>query len=85
MIGTDRRAGRFGTIWDTKRLAWAQYNGQSVADGNSLYLVGKVLGHSQAATTQRYAHLQLDPVRAVADRTSHRLADALMGIAHVGR
>jgi integrase len=51
----------------------------AVADGNSLYLVGKVLGHSQAATTQRYAHLQLDPVRAVADRTSHKLADALMG------
>jgi integrase len=51
----------------------------AVADGSSLYLVGKVLGHSQAATTQRYAHLQLDPVRAVADRTSHKLADALMG------
>ena len=51
----------------------------AVADGNSLYLVGKVLGHSQAATTQRYAHLQLDPVRAVADRTSHKLADALTG------
>jgi integrase len=52
----------------------------AVADGNSLYLVGKVLGHSQAATTQRYAHLQLDPVRVVADRTSHKLAAALMGV-----
>jgi integrase len=51
----------------------------AVADGNSLYLVGKVLGHSQAATTQRYAHLQLDPIRAVADRTSHKLAEALTG------
>ena len=51
----------------------------AVAAGSSLYLVGKVLGHSQAATTQRYAHLQLDPVRAVADRTSHKLANALMG------
>lgn len=51
----------------------------AVADGSSLYLVGKVLGHSQAATTQRYAHLQLDPVRAVADRTSRKLAGALAG------
>lgn len=51
----------------------------AVADGSSLYLVGKVLGHSQAATTQRYAHLQLDPVRAVADRTSRKLAGALKG------
>lgn len=51
----------------------------AVADGDSLYLVGKVLGHTQASTTQRYAHLQLDPVRAVADRTSRRLADALSG------
>ena len=51
----------------------------AVADGDSLYLVGKVLGHTQAATTQRYAHLQLDPVRAVADRTSRKLAGALKG------
>jgi len=51
----------------------------AVADGDSLYLVGKVLGHTQASTTQRYAHLQLDPVRAVADRTSRRLAGALAG------
>ena len=51
----------------------------AVADGGSLYLVGKVLGHTQAATTQRYAHLQLDPVLAVADRTSRKLADALRG------
>ena len=51
----------------------------AVADGTSLYLVGKVLGHTQASTTQRYAHLQLDPIRAVADRTSRKLAGALKG------
>ena len=49
----------------------------AVAAGDLLYLVGKVLGHTQAATTQRYAHLQLDPVRAVADRTARTLAGAL--------
>ena len=51
----------------------------AVADGSSLYLLGKVLGHSQTATTERYAHLQLDPVRAVADRTSRKIAEALKG------
>lgn len=51
----------------------------AVADQASLYLVGKVLGHTQAETTQRYAHLQLDPVRAVADRTAKKIAGALEG------
>jgi integrase len=51
----------------------------AVADRESLYLVGKVLGHTQAETTQRYAHLQLDPVRAVADRTARKIAGALSG------
>jgi len=51
----------------------------AVAEGSSLYLVGKVLGHTQAETTQRYAHLQLDPVRAVADRTARKIAGALEG------
>jgi integrase len=51
----------------------------AVADGSSLYLIGRVLGHTQAETTQRYAHLQLDPVRAVADRTSKKIAGALGG------
>lgn len=49
----------------------------AVANGTSLYLVGKVLGHTQAATTSRYAHLDIDPVRAVADQTSRHLAGAL--------
>jgi integrase len=57
----------------------------AVADGGSLYLVGKVLGHTQAATTQRYAHLQLDPVRAVADRTARKLAGALQGWSGKGK
>lgn len=54
----------------------------AVADHASLYLIGKVLGHTQPETTQRYAHLQLDPVRAVADRTSRKIAGALDGKGH---
>jgi integrase len=46
----------------------------AVSGGDSLYLVGKVLGHRQVRTTERYAHLMDDPFRTVADRTSERIA-----------
>jgi site-specific recombinase XerD len=49
----------------------------AVAGGESLYIVGKMLGHSQAVTTQRYAHLAIDPVLAAADRTARRIAAAM--------
>ncbi len=38
----------------------------AVAAGLSLPIIGKMLGHTQAATTERYAHLAADPVRAAA-------------------
>jgi integrase len=50
--------------------------------GESLVLIGALLGHRQASTTQRYAHLSDDPVRAAADRISGRLATALGGSAN---
>jgi len=49
----------------------------AVSGGDSLYLVGKVLGHQQARTTERYAHLSDDPLRAVADRTARQIAAAM--------
>ncbi len=49
----------------------------AVAGGDSLYLVGKVLGHQQASTTERYAHLADDPLRAVADKAAGRIAAAM--------
>lgn len=45
----------------------------AVSSGQSLYIVGKLLGHSQAQTTQRYAHLAPDPVRQAADDVSAEL------------
>ena len=51
----------------------------SVASGSSLYILGKVLGHTQASTTERYAHLRDDPVQALADSTSQKIAAALKG------
>ena len=49
----------------------------AVAGGDSLYLVGKVLGHRQSRTTEVYAHLADDPLRAVADRTARQIAAAM--------
>ncbi len=34
----------------------------AVADGASLFLVGKLLGHANSRTTERYAHLSGDPL-----------------------
>ncbi|WP_395644598.1 tyrosine-type recombinase/integrase [Terricaulis sp.] len=42
--------------------------------GESLQVIGKALGHRQAQTTERYAHLTDDPVRRLADRVGERLA-----------
>jgi integrase len=39
------------------------YASHLVSGGHSLPLVGRLLGHTQAATTQRYAHLADDPLR----------------------
>jgi integrase len=47
--------------------------------GESLLIIGRLLGHSQASTTERYAHLADDPVRAAADRIGARIAAAMRG------
>jgi integrase len=53
----------------------------AIAGGHSLFLVGKVLGHKRARTTEGYAHLAADPVLAVADTTAARIVEAMRGIA----
>ena len=42
----------------------------AVAQGLSLEIIGKLLGHAQAATTQRYAHLADAPLRAATEKVS---------------
>lgn len=44
-----------------------------------LPIIGKLLGHSQAATTQRYAHLDADPLRRAADTIRATIAAAMAG------
>jgi integrase len=38
------------------------------SSGTSLYIVGRLLGHSRPTTTQRYAHLVEDPLREQTER-----------------
>jgi integrase len=72
------RAGLPGLRLHDLRHSFASF---AVADGNTLYMVGKVLGHKHARTTEVYAHLADDPLRAVADRTAARIAAAMKGAA----
>jgi integrase len=46
------------------------------AQGLSLLVLGKLLGHSQAATTAKYAHLSDDPLRAAAEKITGAIANA---------
>ncbi|MBV8439730.1 MAG: site-specific integrase [Hyphomicrobiales bacterium] len=45
----------------------------AVADGASLFLIGKLLGHANARTTERYAHLSNDPLQDAANQIGRRI------------
>jgi integrase len=74
-----RKACKLAAISDM-RLHDLRHNfaSEAVSSGQSLYIVGKLLGHSQQQTTQRYAHLAANPVKAAADATSSSLARQML-------
>lgn len=45
--------------------------------GFSLPVIGKLLGHSNVKTTERYAHLAADPLRRASDAISGAIAEAM--------
>jgi len=47
--------------------------------GLGLPIIGALLGHTQASTTERYAHLAADPLRAANEAIGRRLAAAING------
>jgi integrase len=49
------------------------------AAGDSLLVIGALLGHHDQATTQRYAHLSNDPLHAAADRIAGHIASVMKG------
>lgn len=54
------------------------FGNRAAGGGESLLVVGKILGHRESRTTERYtAHLSQDPLRAAADRVSGGIAAAL--------
>jgi integrase len=54
----------------------------AAASGMGLPIIGKMLGHTQAQTTQRYAHLASDPVKAAAATVASKIAAAMAGGKH---
>ena len=50
-----------------------------VSSGLSLSIVGKLLGHTQASTTQRYAHLADEPLRQAAELFGSKVGKKVEG------
>ena len=71
-----RRAGLEGVRLHDLRHTYASFG---AGGGLGLPIIGKLLGHTQAATTQRYAHLDADPLRRASDAIGGRIAAALDG------
>jgi integrase len=53
------------------------YASIAAAGGASLLMIGRLLGHRNTVTTERYAHLSADPLRAVNDRVGERISAAM--------
>jgi integrase len=75
-----RRIRKAAKIEDV-RLHDLRHSFASVAasGGQSLVVIGKMLGHSQPATTARYAHLADDPVKAASEAVGRHIAAAMDG------
>ncbi len=73
------RAIRQAAGLDDVRLHDLRHAFASVAasSGMGLPIIGKMLGHSQPATTARYAHLASDPVKAAAAAVAGKIAAAM--------
>ena len=69
-----RRAGLKGVRIHDLRHSHASVG---ASEGLSLPMIGAILGHTQSATTQRYAHLANDPLRRASDRIGASIAAAM--------
>jgi integrase len=69
-----KRAGLDGVRLHDLRHSFASFG---AAAGDSLLVIGKLLGHSDSKTTSRYAHLADDPVKSAANRIAGSIAAAM--------
>ncbi|MER8655261.1 tyrosine-type recombinase/integrase [Mesorhizobium sp. M0847] len=77
-VTTDSRGRERITLTPTARLHDLRHTYASVlaSAGLSLPIIGALLGHTQPATTARYAHLMDDPLRQATERVAAILAPA---------
>lgn len=69
-----KRAGLDGLRIHDLRHSFASFG---AGGGMGLPVIGKLLGHTQSATTQRYAHLDADPLRKASDAIASTIAAAM--------
>lgn len=69
-----QRAGLSGVRLHDLRHTYASFG---AGGGLGLPIIGRLLGHSQVATTARYAHLDNDPLRRASESIAGRIAAAL--------
>lgn len=71
-----KRAGLTGVRLHDLRHTYASFG---AGGGLGLPIIGRLLGHAQAATTARYVHLDNDPLRRASEEIAGRIAAALDG------
>jgi integrase len=71
-----KHAGLVGVRLHDLRHTYASFG---AGGGLDLPIIGRLLGHAQAATTARYAHLDNDPLRRASEAIAGRIAAAMDG------
>jgi integrase len=71
-----KQAGLVGVRLHDLRHTYASFG---AGGGLGLPIIGRLLGHTQASTTARYAHLDNDPLRRASEAIAGRIAAALDG------
>jgi integrase len=69
-----------GLDWATLHILRHSFASHGAGAGLGLPVIGRLLGHKDAATTARYAKVDIDPARAAATKISTEIYDALQGI-----
>ncbi len=71
-----KQAGLVGVRLHDLRHTYASFG---AGGGLGLPIIGRLLGHAQAATTARYAHLDNDPLRQASEAIAGKISAALDG------